>query len=183
MARGLGEAPAGGDRGCPLRSGRSWPGCGPDVAPQRSRAWKARPAPSSRPDATPMVQVRAYWNGPLLIMSDRQMPVLRARGGRGRRGPTALQRGGDGHKLNRRVRPVHDDHLPRWQALAKGAAVACCYWTPPNGSPHERTEITEAQGSHPTEALRQGCHPRRRPGYQSRTERRTRRRPRTPRSR
>src|SRR4029450_12819827 len=39
----------------------------------------------------------------------------RARGGHGRRGPTALQRGGDGHKLSRRVRPVRDDHLPRWQ--------------------------------------------------------------------
>jgi hypothetical protein len=52
------------------------------------------------------------------------MPVLRARGGHGRRGPTVLQRGGDGHKLNRRVRPVHDDHLPRWQ----GPEVAAAPW-------------------------------------------------------
>ena len=48
------------------------------------------------------------------------MPVLRARGGHGRRGPTALQRGGDGHKLNRRVRPVQGYHLHRWQALRTG---------------------------------------------------------------
>jgi hypothetical protein len=26
-------------------------------------------------------------------------------------------------KLNRRVRPVRDDHLPRWQATEGGAAV------------------------------------------------------------
>jgi hypothetical protein len=44
-----------------------------------------------------------------LTVRDRQMPVLRARGGHGRRGPSVLQCDGDGHKLNRRVRPVHDD--------------------------------------------------------------------------
>jgi hypothetical protein len=80
-----------------------------------SRAWKARPVLSSGPDATPMPQVKASVDRPLLSVSDRQMPMLRARGGHGRRGRTALQRGGDGHKLNRRVRPVRDDHLPRWQ--------------------------------------------------------------------
>jgi hypothetical protein len=58
-----------------------------------------------------MVQVRAAYFRPLLTVGDRQLPMLRARGGHDRRGPTTLQRGGDGHKLNRRVRPVHDDHL------------------------------------------------------------------------
>jgi len=87
------------------------------------RAWKARPVPSSWPDATPMAQVTAACCRPLLTVSDRQMPVLRARGGHGRRGPTALQRAGAVHKLNRRVRPVHDDHLPRWQVVGDGAAV------------------------------------------------------------
>ena len=81
----------------------------------RSRAWKARPGSPSTPDATPMAQVKPPCDRPLLTVRDRQMPVLRARGGHGRRGPTALQGGGDGHKLYRRVRPVHDDHLPRWQ--------------------------------------------------------------------
>src|SRR5215211_6779219 len=54
----------------------------------------------------------------------------RACGGHGRRGPTALQRGGDGHKFNRRVRPDHDDHLPRWQAAEGGTAARGhdCRW-------------------------------------------------------
>jgi hypothetical protein len=71
-------------------------------------------------------QTRLRWT--LLTVRDRQMPVLRACGGHDGRGPTALQRGGDGRKLNRRVRPDHDDHLPRWQATAGGAALAyaCC---------------------------------------------------------
>jgi hypothetical protein len=43
------------------------------------------------------------------------MSMLLARGGHGRRGPTMHQRGGDGHKLDRRVRSVRDDRLPRWQ--------------------------------------------------------------------
>jgi hypothetical protein len=70
-----------------------------------------------------MAQVRAACCRPLLPVSDRQLPMLPARGGHGRRGPTALQRGGDGHKLNRRVRPVHDDHLPRWQVAEGDTAV------------------------------------------------------------
>jgi hypothetical protein len=109
------------DRCCPLRSGRSWPGYGPDVA-RWSRAWKARPVPSSQPGSMPMPQVTASWDRPLLTVSDRQMPMLRARGGHGRRGPTARQRG-DGHKPNRRVVPDRDDHLPRWQAPAGRVAV------------------------------------------------------------
>src|SRR5829696_473895 len=88
--------------------------CGPDVAP-RSRAWKARTGTPFSREPTPIVQVRSVCDRPLLSVSDRKMPVLRARGGHGRRGPTALHRGGDGHKLHRRVRPVRDDHLPRWQ--------------------------------------------------------------------
>jgi hypothetical protein len=85
------------------------------VWPQRSRAWKARPVPSSWPDATPMAQVRPTCDGPLLTVRDRQLPVLRARRGHGRRGRSSLWPGSDGHKANRRVRRVHDDHLPRWQ--------------------------------------------------------------------
>jgi hypothetical protein len=99
---------------------------GSDVAP-RSRAWKARPFPSSGPVAALMPQVRASLDQPLLSVSDRQLPRLWARGGHGRRVPTALQRGGDGHKLNRRVRPVQDDHRPRWQAATGGAAGGAEY--------------------------------------------------------
>jgi hypothetical protein len=62
-----------------------------------------------------MAQARASLDRPLLTVGDPQSPVLRARGGHGRRGRSWLRRGSDGHKLNRRVRPVHDDHLPRWQ--------------------------------------------------------------------
>jgi hypothetical protein len=47
---------------------------------------------------------------------NRQASMLRARGGHGRRERSWLRRGSDGYKLNRRVRPVQDDHLPRWQA-------------------------------------------------------------------
>jgi hypothetical protein len=86
-----------------------------------SRAWKARPGSTFTPDASPMAQVRTACCRPLLTVSDRQMPMLRARGGHGRRGPTVLQRGGDGPNLNRRVRPVHDDHLPGWQASRREA--------------------------------------------------------------
>jgi hypothetical protein len=60
---------------------------GPDVAPmwpQWSPAWKARPVSSSWPDATPLPQLRASWDGPLLSVSNREMPGLRARGGHGR---------------------------------------------------------------------------------------------------
>ena len=88
-----------------------------------SRAWKARPVPSYRPDPSPMPQVRPVRDRPLLTVRDRQMPVLRAGGGHGRRGPTALQHGGDGHKLNWRVRPVHDDHYLVGKPSAGGAAA------------------------------------------------------------
>jgi hypothetical protein len=97
----------------------------------RSRAWKAPPGSSSMPDARPMPQVRSSCSRPLLSVGDRQMPVLRARGGHGRRGPTAFRHGGDGHKLNWRVRPVRDDHCifgkpPKAarQAIASGITIA-----------------------------------------------------------
>jgi hypothetical protein len=75
------------------------------------------------PDPKPMPQVTTFYNRPLLSVRDRMMLLLRARGGHGRRGPTALRPGGDGHKLNRRVKLVHDNHLPHWQAPRGGAAV------------------------------------------------------------
>jgi len=59
------------------------------------------------------------------------MPLLRARGGHGRRGRTRIWRGSDGRKLNRRVRLVRDDHLSRWQAVAGGAAARS--WPRPCG--------------------------------------------------
>jgi hypothetical protein len=81
--------------------------CGPDVAP-RSRAWKARPGSLFSRDASPMAQLSAAHDRPLLTVSDRQLPVLRARGGHSRRDPSWLRPGGDGHKFNQRLRPVHD---------------------------------------------------------------------------
>jgi hypothetical protein len=98
---------------------------GPDVAPmwpQQSRAWKARPGTPLSRDATPTAQVKALPDRPLLSVGDREGPLLRARGGHGRRGSRWLGSGSDGHKLNRRVRPVRDNHLPRWQAAGSGAA-------------------------------------------------------------
>jgi len=52
------------------------------------------------------------------------MPVPRARGGHGRRGSTALQRGGDGHKLNRRVRPAF--HLALREPTITALSTAVC---------------------------------------------------------
>jgi hypothetical protein len=90
--------------------------CGPDVAPmwpQRSRAWKARPVPSSWPDAPPMPQVRPTCDGPLLTVRDHQMPVLRARPA-GTNLAQAWRRwlpsSGD------RRGPSPDDHSARWLA-------------------------------------------------------------------
>jgi hypothetical protein len=62
-----------------------------------------------------MAQVKPLPERPLSSVGDRVGPLLQARGGHGRRGPRWLGSGSDGHKLNRRVRPVRDDHLPRWQ--------------------------------------------------------------------
>jgi len=50
-----------------------------------------------------MAQVRSGCDRPLLSVGDRQVPVLRARGGHGRRGRSWLGRCSDGHKLHRRV--------------------------------------------------------------------------------
>jgi len=46
-----------------------------------------------------MEQHSASADPPLLSVGHRQGPVLRARGGHGRRGPRWLGPGGDGHKL------------------------------------------------------------------------------------
>jgi hypothetical protein len=88
-------------------------------ARSRTRAWKARPGSPLSRDPTPMAQVRLVCDRPLLTVRDRQVPMLRARGGHGRRVPSWLGRGSDGHQLNRRVRSVRDDDLPRWQALGR----------------------------------------------------------------
>jgi hypothetical protein len=79
-----------------------------------SRAWKARPGTPLGRGTTPMGQLTTSRHGPLLSVGDRQEPLLRARGGHSRRGRSWFRRGGNGHKLNRRMRPVCDDHLPRW---------------------------------------------------------------------
>ena len=71
--------------------------CGPSTD-QGSRAWKTRPDSPLTPDASPLPQVRWSCGGPLLTVRNRQAPMLQARGEHGRRGPTTLQRGGDGHK-------------------------------------------------------------------------------------
>jgi hypothetical protein len=70
-----------------------------------------------------MAQVRSVCNGPLLTVRDHQMPMLRARGGHGRRERDGLRRAGNGYKLNWRVRPAHDDHSlvgkRHWRAAGK----------------------------------------------------------------
>ena len=71
--------------------------------------------PSFGPDSAPLLQVKASMDRPWLTVSDRQMPMLRAGGGHGRRGRRSSKPGGDGHQLYRRAGPAHDDHLPRWQ--------------------------------------------------------------------
>jgi hypothetical protein len=54
---------------------------------------------------------------PMLTVRNRQAPMLRARGGHGRRGPTRLGPGDNGRQLGRRVRFVKGYHLPRCQPL------------------------------------------------------------------
>jgi len=65
--------------------------------------------------AAALLQAKASMDRPWLTVSDRQMPMLRAGGGHGRRGRRSSKPGGDGHQLYRRAGPAHDDHLPRWQ--------------------------------------------------------------------
>jgi hypothetical protein len=114
--------------GCTPRM--TWCTCGPSADQGHELGRRLRAVPPclmlgrcrrSDPPAEPTVVVRGR----------RQMPVLRARGGHGRRGPTAFQHGGDGHKLNWRVRPVRDDHCifgkpPKAarQAIASGITIA-----------------------------------------------------------
>jgi len=80
-----------------------------------------------------MAQVKALLERPLLSVGDREGPLLRARGGHGRRRPRWLGSGSDGHKLNWRVRPVRSDHLPRWRAAAGGAAAQGTHARAPPG--------------------------------------------------
>jgi hypothetical protein len=61
VALDLGGSRTAGDRCCPLRSGRSWPGCGPDVAPavpSLEGASRQSAQPGSYADATGQVGVR-----------------------------------------------------------------------------------------------------------------------------
>ena len=126
---GESRRPAAGGGVCPVTSANGGPvltgvvRCDPvargPVGAPAVPAWKARPVPSSWPDATPVAQVSPAGDRPLLSVGDRQMPVPRARGGHGRRGSTALQRGGDSHKLNRRVRPAF--HLALREPTIHGA--------------------------------------------------------------
>ena len=95
-----------------------------------SRAWKARPVPRSRREATGMALVRRSCDRPLLTVRDRQLPVLRARGGHGRRRPTRLGRGGDGRQLGRWARSVQGDTGPRWQAPGRvRGSIRWCRWS------------------------------------------------------
>jgi hypothetical protein len=90
---------------------------GPNVAPgwpRPSRALEGASRQRHSRDAMPRTQLSASPR-PLLSVGDRQAPLPGACGGHGRRGPPWLGRGGDGHQLNQRVRPVLGDALPRGQ--------------------------------------------------------------------
>ena len=56
------------------------------------------PTPAAR-----LAQLRPFWDRPLLTVSDRQMPMLRARRGHGQRGRHSLQRCSNGHQFHGRV--------------------------------------------------------------------------------
>jgi hypothetical protein len=62
-----------------------------------------------------MLQLGGHGHRPWLSVDDRCRPMLRARWGHGRRGRTRRSRAGDGHQLDRRVRPLLGDRLPCWQ--------------------------------------------------------------------
>jgi hypothetical protein len=102
---------------------------GPDVAP----VWPSGPELGRRVRAVRSAEILRRWRRsggvcyrPLLTVRERQLPMLRARGGHGRRGQQWLRRGGDGYTLNRRVRPVLGDHEPRWLvSLARGVSRPC----------------------------------------------------------
>jgi hypothetical protein len=89
----------------------------------------------------------------LLTVSDRQLPVLRARGGHGRCERPRLQPVGDGYQLGRWAMPVQGDtSLVGKPSQRRGSCLLLLDTA--QRQPHGRTEITEAQGSHPTEASR-----------------------------
>jgi hypothetical protein len=120
-----------------------------------SRAWKARPGGPFTPDTSPMALLSdpmtdrcCPWGGPSGTVAT---GTRRARPA----GTTLADRGGDGHKLNWRVRLVLGDYLPRWQASKRRPggrlmapfvmarfwrAGACC------GSPNGRAGLV--RGSH-----------------------------------
>jgi predicted ester cyclase len=70
--------------------------------------------PRTAPDG-PILQLGEDAHEPWLSVNDRCRPVRRARWGHGRQGRRSSKRGGNGHLLGRRARPVPRDHLPRWQ--------------------------------------------------------------------
>jgi hypothetical protein len=117
----------------PALPGRTWHMTWEEAGPLVTVVVRCDPVVRG-PDVAPM-----WPHGPELgrRVRSRRPGLLLARGGHGRRVPTALQRGGDGHKLNRRVRPVQDDHPPRWQAATGGAAGIAEYG--PAGWPDEWT--------------------------------------------
>jgi hypothetical protein len=82
-------------------------------AASASRAWKVRPGTPLSRDTAPMAQLGACPDRPLLSVGDRHRPLLRARGGTAGEDRAGPRPGSDGHRLNRRVRLVPGDHLPR----------------------------------------------------------------------
>jgi hypothetical protein len=70
--------------------------------------------PPDAPDGL-ILQVGRPGHRPWLSANDRCEPMLRARRGHGLRRRSWLGPESDGHQLDRRVRPVPADHLPRWQ--------------------------------------------------------------------
>jgi hypothetical protein len=85
-------------------------------------------------NASPMTQLRRLSRPTAVVRMGPPDTDATARGGHGRRGRTLLPLGSDGHKLNRRVRPVQGDHLPRWQGPQ--AHGSCCGegFDPPSSS-------------------------------------------------
>jgi len=93
------------DAGSPARQGRLQP---------RPRHRELGKYPPTASDGL-MLQVGGRMHRPLLTVDGRYRPMVRARWGHGRSGPTSRGRGCDDHQLDRRARPVHGGHLPRWQ--------------------------------------------------------------------
>jgi hypothetical protein len=69
--------------------------------PHRELGKHSRTAPDGL-----MLQLGGHGHRPWVSVDDRCRPMLRARWGHGRRGRTRRRRAGDGHQLDRRVRPL-----------------------------------------------------------------------------